>query len=120
MIKKADIILAVFLIAAGLAMSYIISFGKTAGDELKVTANGKIFGYYPLAENREIEIKQNEHINKITIKDGKVSMSFSDCRGQDCIHQHPISKTGETIVCLPNKVILEITGNEDEYDSIAK
>ena len=95
MIKKADIILAVFLIAAGLAMSYIISFGKTAGDELKVTANGKIFGYYPLAENREIEIKQNEHINKITIKDGKVSMSFQTAGDRTASISIPYRKQGK-------------------------
>lgn len=120
MIKKADIILALLLLAAGFAMSYILSFGKTAGQELLVTVDGEPFGYYPLTEDREIEVKQKEHINKITIRDGQVSMSFSDCHGQDCVNQHSISKAGETIVCLPNKVILEINGDNTEYDAIAK
>ena len=120
MIKKADIILAVMLIIAGLAMSYIFSFGKSAGDELVVTVDGKVFGSYPLYEDREIVVKQKGHTNKITISDGIVSMSFSDCKGQDCVHQRSISQTGENIICLPNKVVLEIKGGEGEYDSISK
>lgn len=120
MIKKADVILALALILVGLAMSWSFSSGQSRGSELVITRAGKIFGTYPLAGDRTIEVKQDPHINKITIKDGAVSMSFSDCHGQDCVNQHAISKTGESIVCLPNKVVLEIKGNESQYDSVAR
>ena len=120
MIKKADIILAAALIIVGLAMSYILSFGQTVGSELLITCNGEKFGSYSLYENKEIEIKQNDHINKVTINNGVVSMSFSDCHGQDCIHQGEITKSGETIICLPNKVVLEIEGGEKKYDTLSK
>ena len=120
MIKKADVILALALIVIGLAMSWFFSFGQAAGSELVITRGGKVFGTYSLAEDRTIEVKQDSHINKITIKNGHVSMSFSDCHGQDCIQQHSISRTGESIVCLPNKVMLEIQGGKSEYDSIAR
>lgn len=120
MFKKADIILAIVLIAAGLATSYILSFGKSEGSRLDITCNGELFGSYSLLEDREITIDRNDHINKVTIKDGVVSMSFSDCKGQDCIQQGSISKTGESIICLPNKVVLEISGESDEYDSVAR
>lgn len=120
MIKKADIILAVALIIVGLAMSYILSFGQESGRELTVSCAGEKFGTYSLLEDREIVIDRNDHINKVTIKNGIVSMSFSDCHGQDCVHQGEISLSGETIICLPNKVVLEITGGEEAYDSLSK
>lgn len=120
MFKKADIILAVLLVAAGLAVSYILSFGQTAGDELLISADGSKFGSYSLFEDREIVVEQNGHINKVTINDGIVSMSFSDCKGQDCVHQADISQTGESIICLPNKVVLEVTGGNGDFDSVAK
>ncbi|MDO4544682.1 MAG: NusG domain II-containing protein [Bacillota bacterium] len=119
-IKKADILLAAFLILVGFAASYVLSFGQTNGDTLLITVGGEKFGSYSLLEDKEIAIDRNSHINKVTIKDGVVSMSFSDCRGQDCVHQHEISRTGESIICLPNQVVLEITGGEAEYDSIAR
>ncbi len=120
MIKKADVILALALIVIGLIMSWFFSFGQTDGSELVITRAGEVFGTYSLTENRTIEVKKDSHINKITIKDGKVSMSFSDCRGQDCVQQHAIFQTGETIVCLPNKLVLEIRGGESAYDSVAR
>ncbi len=120
LIKKADIILAAALIVIGLAMSYFLSFGQETGSELVISAGGEKFGSYSLHEDREIVIEQNDHINKVTIKNGTVSMAFSDCHGQDCIRQGEISLSGETIICLPNKIVVEITGGEPAYDSISK
>lgn len=120
MIKKADIILAAALIVIGITMSYILSFGQSTGSELIISCDGEKFGSYPLYENREIIIEQDDHLNKVTIKNGTVSMSFSDCHGQDCIHQGEISNSGEAVICLPNKVVLEITGGEAEYDTLSK
>ena len=120
MIKKADIILAAALIVIGLALSFILSSDKSSGDELVIEADGEKFGSYSLLENKEIVIKNNSHINKVTINDGTVSMSFSDCKGQDCVNHNPISDSGESIICLPNKIVLEITGDEDKYDVVAK
>lgn len=120
MIKKADIILAAVLLIAGFAMSYVLSFGQSAGSELLVTCEGEKFASYSLLENREVVIEQNGHTNKFTIEQGTVSMVSSDCHGQDCIHQGSISQTGESIICLPNKVVLEITGGDDVYDTIAR
>lgn len=120
MIKKADIILAVILIAAGLISSALLSFGRDPGSVLSVETDGLVYGTYPLDEDREIEVVQNGHINKITIDKGYVSMSFSDCPNRDCVHHAPISMSGETIICLPNKVVLEIDGTDTRYDSVAR
>lgn len=120
MIKKADIILAAGLIIIGLAMSYILSLGHDSGSRLIITCDGERFGSYPLAEDREITVRRDSHMNKVTIKDGIVSMSFSDCHGQDCVHQGDISLSGESIICLPNKVVLEISGDDSRYDVLSQ
>lgn len=120
MIKKADIILTIGLIIIGLVMTWYFTFGSTDGGALKVTVNGSVYGTYSLAEDQQITVKQNGHTNKINIKDSKVSMAFSDCHGQDCVLSHDISQTGDQIVCLPNKVMLEIEGGDPAYDSISK
>lgn len=119
-LKKADIVLAAALIVIGLGMSYFLSFGQMEGQELVVTVDGKKFGSWSLMEDQEISVERNGHMNKITIKDGVVSMGFSDCHGQDCVRQGAISKTGENIICLPHKLVLEIAGGEAAYDSIAR
>lgn len=120
MIKKADIILAVFLIVAGIAASYMLSFGQTDGTEVNITVDGQKFGTYSLLEDNEVVIEQESSINKVTIKDGIVSMSFSNCHGQDCVKHVPISQTGENIICLPHKIVIEIGGGSGGLDTIAR
>lgn len=120
MIKKADIILAVILIFAGLAASAYSVIGTDAGNTVVVTVDGKEFGRYPLAEEQTIVVKKNNHTNEIIIKDGTVSMLFSDCANQVCVNTGAISKTSQSIVCLPHKVMVEIEGGgEPEYDAIS-
>lgn len=120
MIRKADIILAVILIILGLIVSYTFASDNDTGSMVSITADGELYAYYPLNEDRDIKVSQNDNINKITIKDGQVSMAFSDCANQDCVLHHAISKTAETIVCLPNKVIVEIEGGDSGFDAVAK
>ena len=119
-IRKADIFLAAFLIAAGILLSFVLSFGDSLGQTLVITVDGDEFGSYSLMEDRTIQIDKNGHHNTVSIKDGSVSMISSDCPGQDCVHQHSVSVSGETIVCLPNRVVLEITGGKAGYDTISK
>ena len=50
--------------------------------------------------------------------DGKV---YGNCPDQLCVHQQAISKESQTIVCLPNKVVAEVTGNtKKDYDAVVQ
>ena len=118
-IKKADIVLFFILLILGLALSAASLLAGTTGQKVQVEVDGKAYGVYSLAENQTIEVKENGHINKITIKDGTVQMAYSDCKNQICVNDGKISKTNQSIVCLPNKVMVEITGGEEELDAIS-
>ncbi len=120
MIKKADIVLFLILLAAGLAASFLPFAGGADGDMVTVTVDNRTYGVYSLSEDREIEIDDGEHINHITIKDGAVSMASSNCANQVCVETGAVSEAGRTIVCLPNRVIVEITSSkEDSPDAVA-
>ncbi len=118
-IKKADIVLFLILLFFGLALSALALFSGTAGQKVQISVDGKTYATYSLSENQIIEIKENGHTNKITINDGSVQMSYSDCKNQICVHDGKISMTNQSIVCLPNKVMVEITGGEEEFDAIS-
>lgn len=118
-IKKADIILFVILILIGLGLSWWSAASGAQGQKAVVTVDGRLYGTYSLHEDQTISIRQNGHLNKITIKGGTVQMSYSDCKNQVCVKDGKISKTNQSIVCLPNKVMVEITGGEEEFDAIS-
>ncbi len=108
MIKKADVVLFLLILVFGLAVTWWSLSQNQAGQQVVVTVGGQIYGTYDLSMDQEIQVIQDDHLNYITIKDGKVSMSFSDCSNQVCVHTGWISETKDTIVCLPNKVVIEI------------
>ena len=103
--KKGDIIIAVCVLAAALiafSALLIISFGKS--QKIVITKNNDIIYEGKLSENKTI----NLDTNVLQIKNGKVKMTYGDCKNQVCVNHKEISRKGETIVCLPNKIIVEI------------
>lgn len=119
-IKKADIILFICLILIGGALSYLAFSGSSTGDLVVVKVNGEIYGKYSLSKDRTITVNRNGHMNKITIKGGKVQVSKSSCKNQICVKQGSISTTHQSIVCIPNRVVISIEGKDGEYDVISQ
>jgi hypothetical protein len=120
--KKRDWILA----AAILAVAFFLwAFGKLTADEggyLRIMKEGKVYGTYELSRDREIMIDSG---NTCQIRDGVVRMIHADCPDQICVHTAGITVSGGTIVCLPNKVVLEVISkkqggeSDDTPDSIS-
>lgn len=119
-IKKADIILFICLILIGGGLSYLAFSGSSTGDLVVVKVNGEIYGKYSLSKDRTITVNRNGHMNKITIKGGKVQVSKSSCKNQICVKQGSISTTHQSIVCIPNRVVVSIEGKGGEYDVISQ
>ena len=111
----------IFICLAGFAAGFYLTHQNT-GASVEVTVDGKVYGTYPLDEDDEIPIrKDGKTTNLLVIKDGKADVTEADCPDKLCVHQKAISKTNETIVCLPNKVVVQVIGaGESELDSIAR
>ena len=111
--KKKDLILicSVLVLAAAfwLVPRAVGFFGNSKEQKLRITVSGEEYGTYSLEEDQVIKVGDT---NVCEIKDKKVSMISADCPDQLCIRQRTIQLQGETIVCLPNKVVLEITGTK--------
>lgn len=109
------------LIAAVLAMSVIFLGVHFFRPQQKngmavVTIDGEEFGSWPLSENHTVEIGDG---NRLVIKDGKADMVWADCPDKLCVNQRAISRGGESIICLPNKVVISIVGGEEqEVDAV--
>ena len=117
MIKKADIVLFILILVFGLAVSWWSLTTNTGGDKAIVTVDGELYGTYSLSEDQTIEVVQDDdHTNYITIKDGMVSMAYSTCKNQVCVDAGAISETKDSIVCLPNKVMIEIQGSGSDAE----
>lgn len=116
--KKWDIIFAVIvLIVAGTVASWYFCLGKQDAGQITITVESKLYGTYLLSEDQEIWINDT---NYLIVKDQKADMIDGNCPNKECVHQKSISKKGETITCLPNKIIVEVTSGEGaELDGVA-
>ena len=141
-IRKADIILFVVLVAVGIAASAALSMSHAdAGSEAKVVikSGGELFATYPLSKDTTLEVPapsgvkysdpkgrplspddestQYTYYNIVEIKDGEVSVTGASCKNQVCVRHGAISRAGESIVCLPNRLVVTIEGGEG-YDAV--
>ena len=115
-IKKADIIVIVGLIVLSFAFTFLISFINKSydGDMLVVEQDGKVIQKVPLDEDQTFVVRYGNHYNKVVIKDKKASIVEADCLDQICTHMPPIEKEGETIICLPHRLFLEVETNKNK------
>ena len=126
-LRKADFLL-FFIFLALAALIAAAPLVRSSGSEkvVRVTSHGEVVGIYPLENDIEVEVSRDGHLNIVSIKDHTVHMEYSDCRNQVCVHTGEITQPGDTIVCLPNYVIVEIIGSgeggggDDTVDVIVK
>lgn len=118
--NRNDVIfIAAILILAALA-ALLLFISRSEGDRVTVTVDGKLFGEYPLSEDRTVEIKQGEHYNVLIIENGYARVERASCPDGICSSHHPVKHSGESIICLPNKVVIEIHSSSDgQVDIIA-
>lgn len=111
---KNDIILVSVLLGIILLATLGILIFRKSGNSVKVTVDGKIFGEYSLNKDKTVEIKSEKGSNLLVIKDGKAYVERASCPDGICSSHKPISYGGESIICLPNKVVVEVTSTQQE------
>ena len=124
MFKKLDIVIIIALIIISFIPTVV--FGMIMGYKydmtyVEITVEGKLYSKIPLSTHKGeeiIDIDVDGHENKIVIKDDTVKMIDADCPDSLCIYQGKISKVGQSLVCLPNKVMIEIKGDFVDDDEI--
>ncbi|HNX36971.1 MAG TPA: NusG domain II-containing protein [Candidatus Cloacimonadota bacterium] len=104
----ADITLIVLLLLATV-LSGIYFTRKPHDRSVYIYKNGIKYGEYPLQKDAIIRV--DEH-NTVEIRSGKVGMRFADCPDKRCVKQGYGNML--PIICLPNKLVVEVKASEDE------
>ena len=88
---------------------------------VEIIVDGNEHSKYVLDDkiDREVRVEVEEGYNVIHITEGHVIVLESDCSNQLCVRKGVIEEPGEIIVCLPHKVVVQITGTQEELDSIS-
>ena len=104
-LKKKELTFIIGIIVFALLLwggMYLVRRGHYGS--IRITINGEEYGTYSLAKDQVISIGDT---NVCEIKNGEVKMIEADCPDHLCLKQRAVDSTGGTIVCLPNKVVIE-------------
>ena len=101
---KEMIIIVSLLLVGVISFAFVRLFSKD-GTSVIVSVNGETVGEYSLYFDAEYQIGEG---NVLTVSGGKAYMSYADCPDHTCKNMGKISALGEKIICLPNKVMVEI------------
>lgn len=114
---RNDVILIVsVLLVSAVALVYLFVFRKQ-GDTVKVTVDGKLYGTYSLSQNHSENIhtgQNGEELNRFVINDGKVYMEKASCPDGICVAHRSVFRDGESIVCLPNRVVITVISDSSD------
>lgn len=98
-------------------------FLRGEGDTVTVSVDGKHYGTYPLHTDLTLSIRtgeDGEEENLLVIRDGTARVESATCPDGICAAHKPISREGESIVCLPHRVVITVqTSVGEEPDIIA-
>ena len=104
-VRLLDLIVMVAVLLVAIAFAIIPLFTKEKGKAVLITADGKE-SEYSLDEDKTLTVRGLT----VVVKDGKVSVTESDCPDGICVSTGEIDGVGQTIVCLPEGVVIKITG----------
>ncbi len=108
LIKKSDIVLLVVVIVLALVtLTYVMST-KKPGAKVQISIDGKVEKTFSIDEDYEYQVTTDMGNNLVVIKDGNVAVHKADCPDKVCVNHVPIKNAGETIICLPHKLVVEI------------
>ena len=116
-LRKKEIIFITIILLLSTGWLFLQQRQKVAAGQVIVQLEGEIFGTYTLEEQQWITIKDH---NLLEINEGKIRMKEAQCPDQICVKQGWINKEGDSIVCLPNKVIITLKKKEDKLDGVVR
>ena len=124
-LKPLDIIIVLSLVIITILSTvfvFISSNKKFDKLNVEIYVNGNLYKKIPLKNhNEDIKIITDLGENIVSISNGKVKILNSDCKDEICVKDGYISKPGKQLVCLPHKLMVQITGESlhNETDDIS-
>ncbi len=110
---KNDLLLTGAIILIALVMFTVFKLTAKNGNTVEISVDGNTIKTFDLNTDTKYEIKTGGNINTLVIEDGMAYVEFANCPDKICQHHRKISNVGETIVCLPHKVVISIESKTD-------
>ena len=108
----ADIVLIATLLVIALSVFLITELFSKDGELVRVSIDGEVVAEYSLSADAEYSLNGGSNI--LVIEKGEAYIKWANCPRQICVKDGKISKIGQRITCLENRIVVEVIGDGDE------
>lgn len=139
-IRRADLVLFVICMLMAVFSGLMLLWNRHEGTVVRISGDGEVLAeialevtgtqYYVIWTGDGRAMIEScggnytdpdmDGYNLLSVSDGVVWMEAADCRDQICVRHSAVSAEGESIICLPHKLVVEITAGADNGDPSAK
>lgn len=116
--RRGDLYLIGGCLLAALILCGLWLLLRQDGGTVVVEQDGRETARYALSEDRTVRIEGEGGYNLLVIEGGEVWLSEADCPNQLCVKTGRIRYAGQSIVCLPHKLAVRITGGASGLDAV--
>lgn len=111
--RKKDLILCVVLLVAGIICWLVMRLVLPTGNTADVYIDDKLVQTIDMTVDDTYEFNTDRGSNTVVVEFGKIRVSDADCPDKVCVNMGWKSRRGETITCLPHKLVIEIQGGRE-------
>ncbi len=101
------ILVTAIVVVAAIAVVFLMFF-RGAGEYVEVSVDGEVVARYSLGIDGEYSLSDGRNV--LVISGGAAYMAHADCPDKTCVSVGRVSRVGETIICLPNRVAVTVVG----------
>lgn len=116
--NDALLIGAVLVLALALQLFFWLR-PRTAATRARITVDGQLYADAPLSAQIFDISQAGSAINRVELYEGGARMQSANCGNQACVRQGDIRESGQAVVCLPHRVVVELYGGEARVDAVA-
>lgn len=107
---KNDVLLIAALLILGGGLALFLWSTRQAGGVVSVQVDGDTVAELPLSEDTRLVLGEGAHTNTLVIKDGAARVVEASCPDQICVDHGAIRYEGESVVCLPHRLVVTVEG----------
>ena len=119
--QRILIVIAVLIFVAGVVGTVMV-LNAPKKQTVNIKSGGKVLYTLDLEneKDRTFDVKTDDGVNTIEIKDGKIRVKEADCPDKTCVRMGWLESSAMPIVCLPHDLVIEFVDGDGGVDAISE
>ena len=119
-IRPGDILIIIFaLIFVAFLFKHYWFSNPNSVEFISIQIKNQAAKIYPALTHQKIKVIGNRGESEIEINKGKVRFTHSSCFSQQCVLHGWSDKAGESIICMPNQISINLIGRSSAFDALS-